>query len=90
MGNAPGVQPQQGIPQPVPTTTAGGINAALTVEPYAHFLYRLPAGTDPQSLFLNYSTNQIAQPQSTSALDVHAYNVQTGAWDRLGTMGVAP
>jgi hypothetical protein len=89
VGNAPGVQPQQGLPQPVPTTTAGGITAALTLEPYADFLYRLPAGTHPQSLFLNYSTDKSNQPQNTRALDVRAYNVQTGAWDHLGTLGVA-
>lgn len=80
---------QPGIPPPMPTTTAGATNSTLTVGPYADFLYRLPAGVQPQSLFLNYSANSASQSQGAHDLDVRAYNVQTGAWDLLGTLGVA-
>jgi hypothetical protein len=84
---APGGQTQPGIPQPVPTTTSGIPVVGLDLAPYVEFRYRLPAGVQPQSLYLNYSTSDTAPPPPGSPLDVLAYNVRSGVWDHVGTIG---
>jgi hypothetical protein len=55
----------------------------FTVNPYADILYRLPPGTRPASLVLQwaFSVNSLAN----SAV-LMAYNVRTGGWDRIGTL----
>ncbi len=80
-------QVQPGIPQPVPTATSNGVVSGLSLAPYIEFRYRLPSGIQPQSLYLNYSTSDPPPPGPGSPLDVQAYNVRTGAWDRIATIG---
>jgi len=54
----------------------------IVISPYADVQYRLPAGVKPNSLTFNYS---IAQLSSDGEIDLLAYNVSKGNWDRIGT-----
>lgn len=69
-------------PMPIIGGSATPQLAGITLSPYADVQYRLPAGAKPQSLKWNYA---IASLATNSDIDLLAYNVQTGAWDRLGT-----
>jgi hypothetical protein len=84
----PGGQTQYSVPQPLPTVTYGSSLPAsgLFLTPYIDFYYRLPAGAQPQSLYLNFTTSNTGRPQPGSPLDVEAYNVQTGTWDSIATI----
>ncbi|HST04290.1 MAG TPA: hypothetical protein VLQ48_06090 [Chloroflexia bacterium] len=87
-GQVPPNQSQSTVPQPLPTVTYGSSLPAsgLFLTPYIDFYYRLPAGAQPQSLYLNFTTSNTGRPQPGSPLDVEAYNVQTGTWDNIATI----
>lgn len=70
--------PTPSLPNPAYTPPPQGIQIA----PYADVQYRLPAGTRPTDLTLSYS---IAQISADADIDVLAYNITTGKWDRLAT-----
>jgi hypothetical protein len=58
-------------------------NTGIVLEPYADVPFRLPAGTRPESLNLSVKVDS----SSSGDIDLLAFNVRTGGWDRLGSMG---
>jgi hypothetical protein len=58
-------------------------NTGVTLQPYADVPFRLPAGSKPDSLKLSIKIASLSAP----VIDLLAYNVRTGVWDRLGSLG---
>ncbi|HYP40334.1 MAG TPA: hypothetical protein VEX13_08230 [Chloroflexia bacterium] len=57
----------------------------FTINPYADILYRLPPGTRPTRLALQWSFSVNSQANNVVLM---AYNVRTGKWDRIGTLDI--
>jgi hypothetical protein len=55
----------------------------FTINPYADILYRLPPGTRPARLALQWSFSS-GSPANNAVL--MAYNVRSGKWDRIGPL----
>jgi hypothetical protein len=55
---------------------------SIALDPYADVPFRLPASVKPDSLDLSVKVGS-----SSGNVDVLAYNVRRGAWDRLGGLG---
>jgi hypothetical protein len=70
------------VPRNNPAWLATASNTNITLQPYADLAFRLPAGTKPDSLNLS-----VAVGSSSGDVDLLAYNVRKGAWDRLGSLG---
>jgi hypothetical protein len=73
------------IPTPTPAFYPGPSTQpppGLRLDPYADLRYRLPAGTSPDSLKFSFSIGVLT---AQSEIDLLAYNVDSGAWDRIGT-----
>lgn len=54
----------------------------IVILPYADVQYHLPAGTVPDSLTFSYSVGQLS---SDGEIELLAYNVDKGSWDKIGT-----
>ena len=53
----------------------------LMLKPYADITYKLPAGTRPATLSFSYQA-----VGNIGEIDLLAHNVNTGEWDRVGTL----
>ncbi|MEO6458746.1 MAG: hypothetical protein ABIO92_10835 [Chloroflexia bacterium] len=53
----------------------------LTLKPYADITYKLPAGTKPATIAFSYQA-----VGNTGEIELLAHNVNTGNWDRVGTL----
>ena len=71
------------IPKEEPAWYSGPPSARKSLDPYADFMFRLPAGTKPDSLGLKVPVGSSSQ----SNIDLMAYNTTKGQWDRLGNLG---
>jgi hypothetical protein len=70
--------------EPAWVTKAPNVSSfTFAVNPYADILYRLPPGTRPARLALQWSFSASSQSNNAFLL---AYNVRTGVWDRIGTL----
>ena len=78
-------------PQPFPAPTPifplqpgqPAPGAGIRLAPYADLQFRLPTGTEPSNLTLKYT---VKVTDEDVVLDLLAYNVATGAWDKLSTL----
>jgi hypothetical protein len=78
----PGVPGAQVPPPPIPGS--GAVQPqSIHISPYADVHYRLPASIKPGKLSLVYD---IARSSPIGDLDLLAYNVTTGSWDKVGTL----
>ncbi|HEX9988400.1 MAG TPA: hypothetical protein VGE45_07980 [Chloroflexia bacterium] len=73
---APGTQPAW------VTKLPNNATMNFTINPYADILYRLPPGTRPDRLALQWSFTSGLQNSAV----LMAYNVRSGEWDRIGTV----
>jgi hypothetical protein len=89
--SVPGIVPTAapGVPiPPVPIPyVPGGVASVQTIHisPYADIHFRLPAGIKPATLSLTYT---IGQSTAAGDMDLLAYNVSKGNWDKVGAVQV--
>ncbi|MDQ6694617.1 MAG: hypothetical protein M3014_09390, partial [Chloroflexota bacterium] len=82
-GPVPTLLPAGSTPPPATGPGAPGLAHQVLLSPYADATYFLPSGTSPQSLAIEYELHS----SDGLPLDVQMYNVESGAWDLLGSLG---